>query len=190
MQGKDPFCALLGVFILGLTFFFCDQGLVRSPPPVALENQAEIPPPAPNIVEPLPSLPPLSPASGPAVSKKKIDDLLIGNPITFRINSGILLPEGKTVLNSVATILHEDPTVAFEVGGHTDNVGPEQANWVLSEQRAKAVVEYLISQGIAADRLTPKGYGVSRSIVESATDGGRWHNRIIEFSIVTKGEQP
>jgi hypothetical protein len=71
MQGKDPFLALLGVFILGMTFIFCGEGSVTSPPPVALEQPAEIPPPAPNIIEPLPSPPPLPPASRPAVSKKE-----------------------------------------------------------------------------------------------------------------------
>lgn len=182
MQGKDPFLALLGLFILGTVFFFCGEGAVTSPPPVALQNPSEISPPAPKIIEP-------PPAPAPAVLKMKIDELLIGNTITFRINSAILLPEGKVVLNGVATILQEDPTAAFEVGGHTDNVGPEHSNWVLSEQRAKAVVEYLISKGIAAERLTPKGYGASRPIAESATDEGRWQNRRIEFSIRTKGEQ-
>lgn len=181
MQGKDPFLALLGIFILSMTFLFCGKGAVTSPPPVALEQPAENPPPAPKIVEP--------PPSAPAVLKKKINDLLIGKTIIFRINSAILLPEGETVLNRVAAILHEDPTVALEVGGHTDNVGPEHVNRVLSEQRAKAVVEYLISQGIAAERLTLRGYGASRPIAESATDEGRQQNRQIEFSIGTHGEQ-
>lgn len=187
MQGKDPFLALLGIFILSMTFLFCGKGAVTSPPPVALEQPAENPPPAPKIVEPPPSPPP--PVSAPAVVKKKINDLLIGKTIIFRINSAILLPEGETVLNRVAAILHEDSTVALEVGGHTDNVGPEHVNRVLSEQRAKAVVEYLISQGIAAERLTPRGYGASRPIAESATDEGRQQNRQIEFSIGTHGEQ-
>lgn len=190
MQGKDPFLALLGVFILGMTFFFCGERTVTSPSPVTLEHPADIPTPAPENIEPPPSPPPLPPVSAPAVLKKKIDDLLMGNTMTFRFNSAILLPEGKTLLNRVATILHEDPTVAFEVGGHTSNIGPEHANWVLSQQRAKAVVEYLISQGIAAERLTPKGYGASRPIVESVTDEGHWQNRSIEFSIGTEGEQP
>jgi len=65
MQGKDPFLALLGLFILSTTFFFCGAGLVPSPPPVALENSAEISPPAPDIVEPLPSSPPLPPVVAP-----------------------------------------------------------------------------------------------------------------------------
>ena len=190
MQGKDPFLVLLGVFILGMTFFFCGEGSVTSPPPVALERPAEMPPPATKNVESPPSLPPLSVVSAPTVLKKRIDDLLTGDTITFRFNSAVLLPEGKTVLNRVATILHEGSTVGFEVGGHTDNVGSEHASWVLSEQRAKAVVEYLISQGIAAERLTPKGYGASRPLPDSATDEGRRQNRRIEFSIRTPGEQP
>jgi outer membrane protein OmpA-like peptidoglycan-associated protein len=190
MQSKDSFLVLLGVVILGATFFFCGRGTVTSSPPVALQNPVAPPPPASTIIEPPPLSPPALPMSSPAVLKKKIEDLLIGTTIPFRINSAILLPEGKTVLNSVATILQEDPTVAVEVGGHTDNVGPEQSNWVLSEQRAKAVVEHLISQGIAAERLTPKGYGASRPIAVSATEEGRSQNRRIEFSIGTKGEQP
>ena len=185
MRGKDPFLALLGLFILGTVFFFCDEGSLTSPPPVALEKPVEIPPPTPKIIEPRPS----PPISAPAVLKKKIDELLMGTTIMFRINSATLLPEGKAVLNSVAVILQEDPTAAFEVGGHTDNVGPEHANRLLSEQRAKAVVEYLISKGIVADRLTPKGYGASRPITENSTDEGRQQNRRIEFSIGTKGEQ-
>lgn len=190
MPGKDPFLALLGVFILSMTFIFCGEGTVTSPPPVVSEHPAEIPAPAPNIIQPLPSPPPLPPASRPVRSKKQIDDLLTGNPITFRINSAVLLPEGKTILNSVASILHEDPTVSFEVDGHTDSVGAEHANGMLSEQRAKAIVEYLISQGIAAERLTLKGYGASRPIIESATEDGRWQNQRVEFSVRINGEQP
>jgi outer membrane protein OmpA-like peptidoglycan-associated protein len=190
MQSKDPLLALLGVVILGATFFFCGKGAVTSTPPVALQSPTTTSLQAPNIIEPSPSPPSVPQVATPAVLKKKIEDLLIGNGIAFRINSAILLPEGKTVLNNVAAILQEDPTVAVEVGGHTDNVGPEQSNWVLSEQRAKAVVEHLISQGIAAERLTPKGYGASRPIAESATEEGRWKNRRIEFSLGPKGEQP
>jgi outer membrane protein OmpA-like peptidoglycan-associated protein len=190
MQGKDPFVALLGVFILGMTFLFCGERTVTSPPPVALEHPADIPAPAPKNSEP-PRLPPLSPpVSAPTALKNRIDDLLMGNTMVFRFNSAILLPEGKILLNRVATILHEDPMVAFEVGGHTDNIGPEHATWALSEQRAKAVVEYLIAQGIAAERLTPKGYGASRPVSESAADEGRRPNRSIEFSARTDGEQP
>ena len=186
MQGKDPFLALLGLFILGTVFLFCGEGSVTSPPPVALEKPVETPLPTQNIIESRPS--PIPPVPASAVLKKKIDELLMGTTMMFRINSATLLPEGKAVLNGVATILQEDPTAAFEVGCHTDNVGPEPTNRILSEQRAKAVVDYLISKGIVADRLTPKGYGASRPITENSTEEGRQQNRQIEFSIGTKGE--
>ncbi len=191
MQGKDPYLALLGLFILGTVFLFCGEGSVTSPLPVALENPAEIPPPIPKIIEPRPSPvpPPVPPVPASAVLKKKIDELLMGTTMMFRINSATLLPEGKTVLNSVAAILQEDPTAAFEVGGHTDNVGSEPTNQILSEQRAKAVIDYLISKGIIADRLASKGYGASRPITENSTEEGRQQNRQIEFSIRTKGAQ-
>ncbi|MBH0201674.1 MAG: hypothetical protein HP496_05085 [Nitrospira sp.] len=74
MQGKDPYLALLGLFILSMTFFFCGERSVTSPPPVALDNPSEIPPPAPNITEPPPSPPPVPPA---AVSRRAV--MMTGN---------------------------------------------------------------------------------------------------------------
>lgn len=186
MQGKDPFLVVLGVFILGVTFFFCGKGAVTSPPPVSLQNPSETPPPVQNLIEPPPSP---SPATA-TVLKKRIDELMVGNAMLFRTNSALLVPEGKAVLDRVAAILQEDSMSVFEVAGHTDHVGPEQANRLLSEQRAKAVVEYLVSKGIAADRLTPMGYGVSQPITENAAGEAREQNRQIEFSIGSKGEQP
>ncbi|HMS85761.1 MAG TPA: OmpA family protein [Nitrospira sp.] len=187
MQGKDSFLVLLGVFILGMTFFFCGRGAVTAPPPVALEHPAEHPPQAQKSTEPQPSPPPPS-VSVPAIAKKKIDDLLIGKTIPFRINSVTLLSDGKVILNGVAAMLREDPTVIVEVNSQTDIGGPERANQMLSEQRTTAVVEYLVSQGIAAERLVPKGYDASRSSAVSATDEGRRQNRRIELSIGTTGE--
>lgn len=188
MQGKDPFLILLGLFILGSTFFFCGKEAVTSSVPGVSESPGKISPPASNIIPP--TLPPVPRVSAPTMMKKKIDDLLRRNTIQFPLNSASLLPDGKAILNSVAVILQENLTVAFEVGGHTDNVGLEQANEVLSEQRATTVVEYLISQGIAAERLTPKGYGASRPIVESVANEGHWQNRRIEFSLAPKEAQP
>ncbi len=115
MQGKDPFLVILGVFILGMTFFFCGKGAVTSPLPVALEHPAEHPPQIPKAIEPQPSPPSMPSVSAPAVPQKKIDDLLIGKTIPFRINSATLLSDGKVVLNGVAAKLREDPTVTVVV---------------------------------------------------------------------------
>lgn len=90
MEGKDPFLALLGLFILGTVFFFCGEGSVKSPPPVALEQPVETPLPSPKIIEPLPSPAP-PPVSAPAVLKRKIDELLMGTAMMFRINSAFVL---------------------------------------------------------------------------------------------------
>jgi outer membrane protein OmpA-like peptidoglycan-associated protein len=188
MQGKDPFLVLLGVFILGMTFFFCGKGAVMSPPPVALEHPAEHSPQAPNNIQAPPSPPSIPSVTAPAVAKNKIDDLLIGKTIPFRINSPTLLSDGKFVLNGVAAMLREDPTMTVAVNSQPDNGGLERANQMLLEQRANAVVEYLVSQGITAERLIPKGYDASRSIAASATDEGRRQNRRIELSIGTTGE--
>lgn len=190
MQGKDPFLVFLGVFILGATFFFCGKGAVTSPPPVASQNPSETPPPVQRLIEPPSSPPPVPSVSTAAVLKKKIDALLVGTAMMFRMNSALLVPEGKVVLNSVAAILQEDPTSVFEVAGHTDGVGPEHANRLLSEQRAKAVVEYLISKGIVADRLIATGYGASRPITDGSTDVASEPHQQIEFSIGAKGEGP
>lgn len=181
MQGKDPFLVILGVVILGMTFFFCGKGAVTSSPPVTLEHPAEnVPPASKNIQVPPP------PVSAPA--KKKNDDLLIGKAIPFRINSPTLLSDGKVVLNGVVAMLREDPTVTVEVNSQTDNSGPERANQMLSEQRANAVVEYLVAQGIAAERLIPKGHDASPLIAESVTNEGHRQNRRIELFIGTTGE--
>jgi OOP family OmpA-OmpF porin len=70
------------------------------------------------------------------------------------------------------------------IAGHTDNIGSEEYNQRLSEARAKAVYEYLISRGISADRLSYIGYGESRPIDTNETSEGRQNNRRVELEII------
>jgi outer membrane protein OmpA-like peptidoglycan-associated protein len=74
--------------------------------------------------------------------------------------------------------------VKIEIGGHTDNVGADDANLLLSENRAKAVVEYVVSKGIEASRVSAKGYGETVPIGDNTTDQGRAKNRRTEFKII------
>jgi outer membrane protein OmpA-like peptidoglycan-associated protein len=76
--------------------------------------------------------------------------------------------------------------VKIEISGHTDNVGTDQANQVLSENRAKAVYQYLIANGIDAGRLSYKGYGETQPIATNDMDEGRGKNRRTEFKIIAK----
>ena len=74
----------------------------------------------------------------------------------------------------------------IEIGGHTDNKGTSEYNKSLSHNRAKAVYEYLIEKGIAANRLSYKGYGESKPIDTNETDEGRANNRRTEFKVIEK----
>jgi outer membrane protein OmpA-like peptidoglycan-associated protein len=81
--------------------------------------------------------------------------------------------------------LAQNPGVNIEISGHTDNVGNDALNQVLSQNRAKEVYNYLLSQGVPANRLTYKGYGKSQPIAPNTTEDGRHQNRRTEFKIIS-----
>lgn len=87
--------------------------------------------------------------------------VLIEN-IFYDFNKATLRPESATALDELVRLLNENPNITIELSAHTDCRGSDQYNERLSQQRAESVVNYLIQHGIAADRLTPKGYGESR----------------------------
>ncbi|MNR51870.1 Photosystem I chlorophyll a apoprotein [compost metagenome] len=81
-------------------------------------------------------------------------------------------------------MLKSNPNVAIEIQGHTDNVGDHKANQKLSENRAKAVYEYLFNNGIDKKQLTFKGYGEEKPAFDNTTEEGRQKNRRTEFLVV------
>ena len=87
--------------------------------------------------------------------------VLIEN-IFYDFNKATLRPESATALNELVRLLNENPNVTIELSAHTDCRGSDEYNERLSQRRAESVVSYLIAHGIAADRLTPKGYGEGR----------------------------
>lgn len=106
--------------------------------------------------------------------------------VFFATGQYTLLDESKSELDAVVTLLNNNPTLKVELGGHTDNVGKESDNQQLSEQRARAVRDYLIVQGIDASRLTYRGYGESQPVASNDTEEGRSLNRRTEFKIIDK----
>ncbi|MGI9613988.1 MAG: OmpA family protein, partial [Acidimicrobiales bacterium] len=88
------------------------------------------------------------------------------------------------VLADIAESLNRVPDVPFEVVGHTDDVGEEQDNLLLSEQRAEAVVERLAELGVDPGRMTARGEGETNPIADNNTDEGKAANRRIEFILV------
>ena len=89
----------------------------------------------------------------------------------------MLQPVSDGILQQVAGILTADKTLKLEVQGHTDNVGNDAYNQTLSEARAKSVMTWLTQHGVAADRLTFKGYGKTKPVADNGTDEGRAKNR-------------
>lgn len=104
--------------------------------------------------------------------------------VNFETGSATLTESSHTALNAVKRLLEERPTMRVEIAGHTDNVGDAEANRLLSLERAKAVVSYLIDNGIAAERLIAKGYGESRPITTNSTEAGKEANRRVEFFVI------
>jgi outer membrane protein OmpA-like peptidoglycan-associated protein len=106
------------------------------------------------------------------------------NNVFFKTNEAVLLPESRRELDRLARLLKENPAMVIEVAGHTDSQADDAFNQKLSEARAKAVVDYLLTAGIAAGRMQSKGYGETRPIAPNATEEGRAMNRRVEFTIL------
>jgi OOP family OmpA-OmpF porin len=108
---------------------------------------------------------------------------LVLKGVSFDFDSTRLGVNARTILDEVVTSMKGQPTMKVEIAGHTDNYGSEQYNKDLSQRRANAVREYLISMGISADQLRATGYGESQPIASNDNDFGREQNRRVEFRI-------
>lgn len=104
--------------------------------------------------------------------------------IFFDFDKFDLLPESRVELARLTELLKKNPRMKIEIGGHTDNKGSREYNQQLSENRAKSVLEYLVSQGIDRARLSAKGYGMEKPIDSNDTDEGRANNRRTEFKVM------
>jgi outer membrane protein OmpA-like peptidoglycan-associated protein len=115
----------------------------------------------------------------------KLETVVRLNNVFFETGKWELLTESKTELDGLVKILTQNPTMKIELRGHTDNVGNDETNLTLSENRAKSVMTYLTEQGIMADRLTSKGFGETQPVTTNETVEGRQQNRRVEFIIQT-----
>jgi outer membrane protein OmpA-like peptidoglycan-associated protein/tetratricopeptide (TPR) repeat protein len=116
----------------------------------------------------------------------EIGNKVVLNNIFFDTNKFDLKPESIAELQKLVEFLTVNPTVHIEISGHTDNVGNDQLNQTLSENRAKAVYEYLIASQVTPARLVFKGYGKTQPIAPNTSEEGRKKNRRTEFMIIAK----
>ena len=103
--------------------------------------------------------------------------------ILFRTESAELRSESIAVLNATADTLNANPGVAVEIAGHTDSDGDADYNQDLSDRRANAVRDYLISRGVSGSRLSAAGYGESQPVASNATAEGKAQNRRVELRV-------
>jgi OOP family OmpA-OmpF porin len=123
---------------------------------------------------------PMKPAPAPLpVPQPKISWILSG--VNFDLNKAVVRQDAKDILQNDIKILKENPQIRVEVQGHTCDLGDAAYNMDLSDRRANAIKDYLISQGIAADRLTAKGYGEERPRFPNDSEANRAKNRRVEL---------
>lgn len=109
------------------------------------------------------------------------DGKIIVNGIRFDVNKANILPESNGAINKIYSLMRKHPDIRFRVEGHTDSDGGEKSNLRLSQSRAEAVMNRLISMGVASNRLQAKGFGESKPIDTNGTAEGRANNRRVEF---------
>lgn len=106
--------------------------------------------------------------------------------IFFDVNKFDLKPESEAELDVLVQLLNDNPTLKIQINGHTDSDGNAADNLKLSENRAKAVVNYLITNNIPAARLSSKGFGATQSIADNKTEEGKAQNRRTEMKVVSQ----
>lgn len=102
----------------------------------------------------------------------------------FEFDDAQITEASYPILDRVVEIMDRYPTIRLEIAAHTDNMGSFEYNMDLSRQRARSMVDYLVSQGIDEARLEGKGYGESRPIAPNNTEEGRMVNRRVEFILL------
>jgi len=129
--------------------------------------------------------------AGPAYNKgcpevkKEVRNLLkkAMQGIQFENGKAVIKKVSFPLLDQIAAKFIENANFIIEVQGHTDNVGKEDYNLKLSDARANAVMEYLVKAGVPQERMSAKGYGMSKPIADNKTKAGRAQNRRVEFDI-------
>ena len=111
---------------------------------------------------------------------------IVGIKILFDFAKTIIRAGSYAELNKVVNVLKSNPSMEIELSAHTDKIGGYSKNIALSNDRAKSVREYLLSKGIAGNRIVSRGYGETKPIADNNTEAGRQQNRRVEFKILKK----
>ena len=136
----------------------------------------------------------MSATAGPASNKgcpvieKEVEEILktAFDNLEFETGKDIIKESSLPSLSELAAVLRKKSTWNLQISGHTDNVGDDQKNLILSKKRAEAVKNYMITQGIDATRLYALYFGETMPIATNDTSEGRQKNRRVEMKIIFK----
>jgi OOP family OmpA-OmpF porin len=131
------------------------------------------------ICDPEKEAPPPPPPPPPPAPKKP-EPIVTLHGANFDFNKATLKPSGKQALDQAVVVMKGKPDLKVSVEGHTDSIGPDAYNLKLSERRAAAARDYLVTQGIDPSRITTRGFGESKPIASNDTEEGRAENRRVE----------
>ncbi|MCQ6259254.1 OmpA family protein [Pseudomonas sp. Q11] len=132
---------------------------------------------------PLPQYPASAPPVEPQAPATEVITLNDAGKVLFDFDKSDLTQDARSQLDGLMSKLSHANVASIRVVGHTDSVGTDAYNQGLSERRASSVVEYLLSQGLAPDKLTSEGKGESEPVADNETDEGRAQNRRVELHI-------
>ncbi|MCB0686074.1 MAG: OmpA family protein, partial [Saprospiraceae bacterium] len=118
-----------------------------------------------------------------------IPEPIVLNNVFFATGSAALLDKSTYELNKLVGLLNESPDMKIQIRGHTDDVGNDDDNQILSEARAKAIYNYLLDKGIKAEQMTYVGFGENIPIADNQTPEGRQKNRRTEFLIMKNDKE-
>ena len=104
--------------------------------------------------------------------------------LQFEADSTNITEDNRPILDEIYVFLKDNPSIVVEIGGHTNNLPPPEYCDQLSTDRARAVAEYLVQQGIDPDRVFYKGYGKRKPLFSNGTEDGRRRNQRVEIKIL------
>jgi outer membrane protein OmpA-like peptidoglycan-associated protein len=118
-----------------------------------------------------------------SLTKVKVGKKVVLNNILFEQGKAVITKSSTPELEKLLAAMQDNPNMKIEVSGHTDNTGSAIINAKLSSDRAKAIVDYLVKNGIDSGRMTFAGYGPDQPVADNSTPAGRAKNRRVEFKI-------
>jgi outer membrane protein OmpA-like peptidoglycan-associated protein len=171
------FITISALLASALALSACGGGALPLEGAIAITGTPPAPPPPPPAKE--------EPPPPPARVEIRNNKIEFKEKIQFENNKSVILPQSFSLLDDITKIIKDGEHIKkISIEGHASAEGDAKRNLTLSDERAKAVMKYIVDKGIDAKRLSAKGFGITKPIADNATEEGREKNRRVEFNII------